>query len=97
MTTINKAMGFDFNKKELGLRSEKKSEITHSLDETENDRPRFGRWLQNQITIAKACGYRRVSIIWITPTTVGNSQRQMIVRVVAKVGKERVHFFLSHI
>lgn len=71
MTTINKAMGFDFNKKDLGLRSEKKSEITHSLEETENDRPRFGRWLQNQITIAKACGCRRVSIIWITPNSCG--------------------------
>lgn len=102
MATINKAMGFDFNKKELGLRSEKKSEITHSLEETENDRPQFGRWLQNQITIAKACGCRRASIIRITPNDcVCNSQGQMVgIRVVEKGGKERVapnHYSLLHV
>ncbi|MBS5622570.1 MAG: site-specific integrase [Clostridium sp.] len=34
MATINQTMGFDLNKKELGLRSRKKSEITRSREET---------------------------------------------------------------
>ena len=49
MAAINKAMGFDLSKKELGLRQRKKPEITRSREETENDRRRFGKF-QDQIS-----------------------------------------------
>lgn len=91
MAAINKAMGFDLNKKELGLRSRRKSEITRSRVETENDRRRFGKF-QDQITVAKACGCRRASITRITPNDcVRNSRGQVVgIKVVEKGGKERV-------
>ena len=91
MAAINKAMGFDLSKKELGLRQRKKAEITRSREETENDRRRFGRF-QDQITVAKACGCRRASITRITPNDcVRNSRGQVVgIRVVEKGGKERI-------
>lgn len=96
MAAINKAMGFDLNKKELGLRSRRKSEITRSREEAENDRRRFGKF-QDQITVAKACGFRRASITRITPNDcVRNSQGQVVgIRVVEKGGKERVALVLN--
>ena len=91
MAAINKAMGFDLSKKELGLRQRKKAEITRSREETENDRRRFGRF-QDQITVAKACGCRRASITRITPNDcVRNSRGQVVgIRGVEKGGKERI-------
>ena len=91
MAAINKAMGFDLSKKELGLRQRKKAEITRSREETENDRRRFGRF-QDQITVAKACGCRRASITRITPNDCVRNRRGQVVgiRVVEKGGKERI-------
>lgn len=91
MAAINKALGFNLSKKELGLRQRKKSEITRSREETENDRRRFGKF-QDQITVAKACGCRRASITRITPNDcVRNSRGQAVgIRVVEKGGKERI-------
>ena len=91
LSAINKALGFNLSKQELGLRSRKKSEITRSREETENDRRRFSKY-QDQITVAKACGCRRASITRITPNDcVRNSQGQVVgIRLVEKGGKERV-------
>lgn len=91
MAAINKVLGFDLSKKELGLRQRKKAEITRSREETENDRRRFGKF-QDQITVAKACGCRRASITRITPNDcVRNSRGQVVgIRVVEKGGKERI-------
>ena len=79
-----------------GLRSRRKSEITRSREEAENDRRRFGKF-QDQITVAKACGFRRASITRITPNDcVRNSQGQVVgIRVVEKGGKERVALVLN--
>ena len=91
MSAINKALGFDLTKQELGLRQRKKSEITRSREETENDRRRFTKF-QDQITVAKACGCRRASITRITPNDcVRNEKGQVVgIRVVEKGGRERV-------
>ena len=91
MAAINKALGFDLSKQELGLRSRKKSEITRSREGTESDRRRFSKY-QDQITIAKACGCRRASVTRITPNDcVRNEKGQVVgIRLVEKGGKERV-------
>ena len=91
MAAINKVLGFDLSKQELGLRARKKAEITRSREETENDRRRFGKF-QDQITVAKACGCRRASVTRITPNDcVRNGKGQVVgVRLVEKGGKERI-------
>lgn len=91
LSAINKALGFDLSKQELGLRSRKKSEISRSREETENDRRRFSKY-QDQITVARACGCRRASVTRITPNDcVRNEKGQVVgIRLVEKGGKERV-------
>ena len=91
MSAIDKALGFDLTKQELGLRQRKKSEITRSREETENDRRRFTKF-QDQITVAKACGCRRASVTRITPNDcVRNEKGQVVgIRLAEKGGRERV-------
>ena len=91
LSAINKALGFELSKRELGLRQRKKSEIIRSREETENDKRRFSKY-RDQMTLAKACGCRRASITRITPNDcVRNSRGQVVgIRVVEKGGKERV-------
>lgn len=69
------------------MRQRKKSGITRSRTGTGNDRRRLEKD-QDQITIAKACGCRRASILRIAPKDcVRNSRGQMVwVRVVENGG-----------
>lgn len=91
LSAINKALGFELSKRELGLRQRKKSEITRSREETANEKRQFSKH-RDQITLAKACGCRRASVTKITPNDcVRNSRGQVVgIRVVEKGGKERV-------
>ena len=91
LSAINKALGFELSKRELGLRQRKKSEIIRSREETANDKRQFSKY-RDQITVAKACGCRRAFITRITPNDcVRNSRGQVVgIRVVEKGGKERV-------
>ena len=91
MAAINQVLGFDLSKQELGLRARKKSEISRSREEMENDGRRFSKF-QDQITGAKACGCRRASITRITPNDcVRNGKGQVVgIRLVEKGGKERI-------
>lgn len=91
LSAINKAMGYDLNKKDLGLSQRRKSEISRSRNETVNDKRNFSKF-KDQITVAKACGCRRSSITKITPEDcVRNDKGQVVgIRVVEKGGKVRV-------
>ena len=91
LAAINKAMGYDLSKKELGLSERHKTDISRSRNETENDKRKFSKY-QDHIAIAKACGCRRSSITKITPTDcIRNANGTVIgIRVVEKGGKERI-------
>lgn len=91
LSAINKAMGFELSKKELGLSARRKTDITRSRSTTENDRRKFSRH-QEQMTVAKASGLRRASITRITPNDCIRNQNGQVVgiRVVEKGGKERI-------
>jgi hypothetical protein len=91
LSAINKALGYDLSKRELGLSERRKADITRSRKATENDNRKFNK-CKDQITVAKASGLRRASITRITPNDCVRNQNGQVVgiRVVEKGGKERV-------
>ena len=91
MAAINKTMGYNLTKAELGLSERRLSDITRSRNMTANDKRDFTAY-SDQIALARACGCRRQSVTAITANDCIRNDKGLVVgvRVVEKGGKERV-------
>ena len=91
-SAINKAMGWEIYPTDLGLPHRRKEDITRSRLRRPHDSRNFDRD-QNQMTVAKATGVRRMSITRMTPddcVRVAGTGEVVGIRVREKGGRWRV-------
>lgn len=83
MAALNKILGYDLTKKELGLSKRSNVSIKRSRNPTENDKRKNDKY-ENQITFAKATGCRRESVTRVKPSDFRRNAQGKVVAVTLK-------------
>ena len=90
MAALNKLFNLHITKKECGIKNRSYKDITRSRGPKAHDTKYNPNNYKEQITLAKACGYRRESVLVITPERfIWKDGLPYKVHLIEKGGKER--------
>jgi len=90
MASLNKLFNLHITKKECGIKNRSYKDITRSRGPKAHDKKYNPNNYKEQITLAKACGYRRESVLVITPERfIWKDGLPYKVHLIEKGGKER--------
>jgi hypothetical protein len=90
MAALNKLFNLHITKKECGIKNRSYKDITRSRGPKAHDSKYNPKNYKEQITLAKACGYRRESVLVVTPERViWKDGLPYKVHLIEKGGRER--------
>ena len=90
MAALNKLFNLTITKKECGIKNRSYKDITRSRGPKAHDSKYNPKNYKEQITLAKACGYRRESVLVVTPERViWKDGLPHKIHLIEKGGKER--------
>jgi len=90
MAALNKLFNLQITKKECGIKNRSYKDITRSRGPKAHDKKYNPNNYKDQITLAKACGYRRESVLVVSPSRfTWKDGLPYTVRLIEKGGKER--------
>lgn len=90
MAALNKLFNLTITKKDCGIKNRSYKDITRSRGPKAHDTKYNPKNYKDQITLAKACGYRRESVLVVTPERViWKDGLPYKIQLIEKGGKER--------